>query len=549
MCSETCLDLKINIQTDSQLVEKTSVFCNRIYHPNPSSNLYSSIRDHISNGAPKEALLIYTQNRRNPLNLLSVLPLVFKACAILSLTNYGKSLHSESIKAGLLSDVVVGTSMVNMYAKCCNAIDARKVFDEMPVKNVVTWNAMIGGYMKNRETQPALRLFNKMSDRTSVSWIEMITGYARTGDTMMARSFFDQVPFPLKNVMTWTVMVDGYASNGDMKAAKKVFEAMPERNFFVWSSMVSGYFKKGDVESGETIFNRIPFRNLVNWNSLISGYSQNGLCEKALEAFAKMESDGFEPDEVSFASALSACAQLGSLKTGKDLHDMIIQKRIKVNIFILNSLVDMYAKCGDLMNARLIFEDMMESERNDSCWNAMISGFSIHGHCREALEFFDRMEKSKVTPNEITFLSVLSACAHAGFVEEGLEIFDKMGKYGLVANVKHYGCLVDILGRVGRLKDAYRVVTEMPVRPNESVWGALLGACRVHSDMEMANRVVEKVNAELTRCGYVVMSNMYAASERWEKAESLRDLMFRERVQKTVGCSSVHLNDYDGNRS
>ncbi|CAH1443091.1 unnamed protein product [Lactuca virosa] len=526
MCRETRLDLKINIQTDSQLVEKTSVFCNRIYHPNPSSNLYSSIRDRISDGAPKEALLIYTQNRRNPLNLLSVLPLVFKACAILSLNNYGKSLHSESIKAGLLSDVVVGTSMVNMYGKCCNVIDARKVFDEMPVKNVVTWNAMISGYMKNRETQPALQLFNKMSDRTSVSWIEMITGYARTGDTIMARSFFDQVPFPLKNVMTWTVMVDAYASNGDMKAAEDVFEAMPERNFFVWSSMVSGYFKKGDVESGETIFNRIPFRNLVNWNSLISGYSQNGLCEKALEAFAKMESDGFEPDEVSFTSALSACAQLGSLKT-----------------------VDMYAKCGDLMNARLIFEDMMESERNDSCWNAMISGFTIHGHCREALEFFDRMEKSKVTPNEITFLSVLSACAHAGFVEEGLETFGKMGKYGLVANVKHYGCLVDILGRAGRLKDAYRVVTEMPVRPNESVWGALLGACRVHSDMEMANRVVEKVNAELTQCGYVVMSNMYAASERWEKAESLRNLMFHERVQKTVGLSSVHLNDYDGNWS
>ncbi|KAL4559197.1 hypothetical protein LXL04_031331 [Taraxacum kok-saghyz] len=519
----------------------TSDFCQRVNQPNPSSILYSSIRDHVSNGTPKEALLIYTQNRRNPLNLLSLLPLVFKACAFLSLTNYGKSLHSESIKAGLQSDVVVGTSIVNMYGKCCNIMDARKVFDEMPVKNVVTWNAMISGYMRNRATQHALHIFNKMSDRTAVSWIEMIDGFAKIGDIVMARCFFNRVPSTLKNVITWTVMVDGYASNGDMKGAKDVFDAMPERNFYVWSSMISGYFKNGDVESGETIFNRIPIRNLVNWNSLISGYSQNGLCEKALEAFSKMQFDGFEPDQVSFASALSACAQLGLLKTGKDLHKTIIKKRLKLNIFVLNSLVDMYAKCGDLTNARIIFENMNESERNDSCWNAMISGFSIHGLCKEALEFFDKMEKSKVNPNEITFLSVLSACAHAGFVEEGLEIFCKMGKYGLLGNVKHYGCLVDILGRAGRLKDAYRVVTEMPVKPNESVWGALLGACRVHSDMEMANLVVEKVNAELTRSGYgyVVMSNMYAACERWEKAESVRNLMFHERVRKTVGHSSV----------
>ncbi|KAI3736704.1 hypothetical protein L2E82_26679 [Cichorium intybus] len=535
MCCETRFGLKHNIQADTQLVGKTSDFCNRINQPNASSNLYSSIRAHISNGKPKETLLIYTQNRRNPLILQSVLPLVLKACAFLSMINYGKALHSESIKAGLQSDVVVGTSIVNMYGKCCNVIDARKLFDEMPVKNVVTWNAMISGYMKNAATEPALHLFNKMSDRTAVSWIEMIEGYARTGDTVMARCFFNQVPLPLKNVITWTVMVEGYASNGQMKAAKDVFEAMLERNFFVWSSMISGYFKNGDVENAEKIFNQIPVRNLVNWNSLISGYSQNGLSEKALEAFSKMESDGFEPDEISFASALSACAQLGSLKTGKDLHEIIIRKRINLNHFILNSLVDMYAKCGDLMNARLIFEDIMEFERNNSCWNAMISGFSIHGYCKEALEFFNKMEKSNVTPNEITFLSVLSACAHAGFVQEGLEIFGKMGKYGVYANVKHYGCLVDILGRAGRLEDAYRVVTEMPVRPNESVWGALLGACRVHSDMEMANRVVEKVHAEFTQSGYVVMANMYAASERWEKAESVRLLLDR----KTVGHSSV----------
>ncbi|KVE95150.1 Pentatricopeptide repeat-containing protein, partial [Cynara cardunculus var. scolymus] len=398
-------ELKDILQIDPQLIQKESDLCHRI-------------RISLSNGTPKEAIVIYAQNRRNPLCILSVVPLVFKACASLSMINNGKA-----------------------------------------------------------------------------------------------------------NVVTWTVMVEGYASNGQMNAAKDIFEAMPQRNFFVYSSMISGYFKNGHVEEGKAIFDRIKVRNLVNWNSLISGYCHNGLCEEALDAFAKMQADGFEPDEVSFACALSACAQLGSLKTGITLHHMIIQRSIKLNQFILNGLVDMYAKCGDLTNARLIFEGMLE--RNDACWNAMISGFSIHGHCKEALEFFDRMVKSSVNPNEITFLSVLTACAHSGFIREGLETFSKMENYGLSPNIKHYGCLVDLLGRAGRLKDAYRIVIDMPMRPNDMIWMALLGACRVHADMDMANQVLERVRDQVSGdCShYVLMSNMYAASERWEKAESVRIVM------------------------
>ncbi|KAI3692226.1 hypothetical protein L6452_32037 [Arctium lappa] len=215
--------LKNNLQTDTQLIQKASDFSPKINQPNPSSNWYSSIRIHVSNGTPKEALLIYAQNRRNRLCIPSVIPLFLKACASLSLINFGKALHSESIKAGVQSDVVVGTSIVNM---------------------------------------------------TTVSWIEMIEGYAKTGDTKMARCVFDQVPLAQRNVVTWTVMVEGYASNGEMKAAKDIFEAMPQRNFFVYSSMISGYFKNGDVEEGKGVFDRIkafPFMAIARklWSSLI----------------------------------------------------------------------------------------------------------------------------------------------------------------------------------------------------------------------------------------------------------------------------------------
>ncbi|KAK9269922.1 hypothetical protein L1049_025495 [Liquidambar formosana] len=332
-----------------------------------------------------------------------------------------------------------------------------------------------------------------------------------------------------------------------MEPARKVFEEMPERNCFVWSSMICGYCKKGDVEEARAIFDRIPVRNLVNWNSIISGYAQNGFCEEALELFAKMQTEGFEPDEVTIASVLSACAQLGLLDAGKEVHHMINRKGIQLNQFVLNALVDMYAKCGDLSNARLIFEGM--PQRNNACWNAMISGFSIHGQSKEALEFFGRMEDSEETPDGITFLSVLSACAHGGFVNEGLEIFSKMENYGLAASIKHYGCLVDLLGRAGRLKEAHDLIKGMPMKPNDAVWGALLGACRIHLDMETAERVVEKVGTQDFNMHsgddshYVLLSNIYADSDRWEKAERLRMVMGNKGFQKTPGRSSIMLSN------
>lgn len=527
------------------LLKKTSVFCSTKGIPNPS-NWSSYIRNFISQGAPKEALQVYTQIRCKESVILGVIPLLLKACASLSVINCGKGLHAESVKSGAMFDVMVGTSLVDMYAKCGHIGDARKVFDFMPERNVVTWNAMIGGFMRHGDTESGLFLFEKMPTRTAVSWIEMIEGYARKGDMVIARRFFNQVPQELRNVVTWTVMVDGYASNGDIDSAREVFEAMPTRNFFVWSSLISGYFKKDDVEEAKAIFNRIPVRNLVNWNSLISGYTQNGHCEEALDAFTKMQAEGFEPDEVTLASVLSACAQLGLLDAGKEVHQIISRKRIKANQFILNGLVDMYAKCGDLTSARSIFEGMLQ--RNDACWNAMISGLAIHGQCKEAIEFFARMEKSSEKPNDITFLSVLSACAHGGYVGEGLETFSKLEKYGLSASIKHYGCLIDLLGRAGRLKEAYDLIKGMPVKPNDTVWGSILGACRIHSDMDMADRVLEEVrkpdsdSSSSDNSHYVLLSNIYTAAERWENAERVRMVISSNGFEKTPGCSSVMLN-------
>jgi pentatricopeptide repeat protein len=511
-------------------------------HQNLSNWCYL-IRDHISQGSPKEALLLYTQVRRKGLHCLAVVgPLVFKACASLSFINFGKAVHAESIKGGVDCEVMIGTSLVNMYAKCGNVVDSRRVFDYMHERNVVTWNAMIGGYLRNKDTRSASILFEKMSVRNGVTWIEMIDGFAKGGDTLTARQLFNGVPPELRNVVTWTVMVDGYTGNGEMEAAREFFEEMPQRNFFAWSSMISGYCKKGDVKEAKDIFDRIPVRNLVNWNSLISGYAQNGFCEEALEAFREMPAEGFEPDEVSIVSVLSACAQLGLLDAGKEIHCIIHRKGINVNVFVLNGLVDMYAKCGDLAVARLVFERI--ADKSTTCWNAMISGYANHGQCKEALEFFGRMENSNKMPDDITFLSVLSACAHGGYVGEGIEIFSKMEKYGLQASIKHYGCLVDLLGRVGRLKEAYDLIKRMPMKPNDTVWTAMLGACSVHLDMEMTEEIMKESTRNLNTVNandslYVLVSRIYAASDSWEKAERMRTFMVNQGLQKIPGCSSV----------
>ncbi|XP_027337227.1 pentatricopeptide repeat-containing protein At3g21470 [Abrus precatorius] len=513
---------------------------------NNPSHWSHSIRNHIEKGSCLGALVVYNQIRHVVCDS-TVVPLLLKVCASLRFLNYVKALHAESIKAGSDTDMFIETALLGAYAKCGVVRDARYLFDSMPERNVVTWNAMISGYLRNGDTESASLLFEEMPWKTQVTWSQMIRGFARNGDVDTARKLFDRVPHEVKDVVTWTVMVDGYARKGDMEAAREIFEVMPERNCFAWSSMVFGYFKKGNVTEAENVFNQVPVQNLEIWNSMIAGYVQNGFGEKALEAFEEMGVEGFEPDEFTVVSVLSACAQLGRLDVGKQIHYMIKHKGITVNQFVLSGLVDMYAKCGDLVNARSVFEGY--TERNIFCWNAMISGFAINGKCREVLEFFGRMEDSSMRPDAVTFLTVLSACGHEGLVREALEVISKMRACGVEIGIKHYGCMVDLLGRAGRLKDAYDLIKRMPTKSNDTVLGAMLGACRIHSDMKMAEQVMKLVGSDSAtgvNSHNVLLSNIYAASEKWEKAERMRRVMEVGGSQKTPGCSSLVFSDSCG---
>lgn len=340
----------------------------------------------------------------------------------------------------------------------------------------------------------------------------------------------------------WAVMLGGYVGNREMEAARVFFEEIPEKNSFVWSLMISGCFRVGDVDEAGGVFSRVEVRDLVVWNSLITGYAKNGYSDGAIDAFYEMQGEGFEPDAVTVSSVLSACAQSGRLDVGREVHSLINRIGIELNEFVSNALIDMYAKCGDLENATSVFESL--SLRSVACWNSMISCLANHGKGREALEMFRTMDTE---PDEITFLAGLTACVHGGFLVEGLKIFLEMKTKDVKPNVKHFGCLVHLLGLSGKLKEAYGLVREMPVKPNDTVLGALLGACKVHMDTEMAEQVIKMIEtAGSVMKGdsenhLVLISNLYAHAERWQTAEMLRVEMEKRGLQKSTGLSSLVL--------
>jgi len=233
------------------------------------------------------------------------------------------------------------------------------------------------------------------------------------------------------------------------------------------------------------------------------------------------------------------CSHLGSLEKGERIHHYIKERGIEFNICLATALVDMYAKCGKLEQARKLFDTM--KERDIISWNVMISGYGMHGHAKSAIEIFQQMEKSNVKPNGLTFLALLSACAHGGLVEEGKCLFNRMQDYSIEPNLKHYACMVDLLGRSGNLKEAETLVLSMPFSPDGGVWGALLSACKIHNDIETGVRVAKcAIETDPKNDGYYIMiSNMYSSVGRWEEAEWVREMMNERNVVKRAGWSTL----------
>ncbi|KAJ7976297.1 Pentatricopeptide repeat-containing protein [Quillaja saponaria] len=456
----------------------------------------------------------------------SSFPCAIKSCSALFDLHSGKQTHQQALVFGFESDVFVSSALIDMYSKCGELKDARILFDEIPIRNVVSWTTMIVGYVQNGNAHQALCLFKQFLIEES-------------GNKVDEQVFIDSIA--VGSVLSACSHVSGRGITEGVHSfvIKRGFEG----DLGVGNTLMDAYAKCGELDKSRKVFDGMAEKDAVSWNSMIAVYAQNGLSKEALEVFSGfLNNSVIGYNGVTLSAVLLACAHSGSLQVGKCIHNQVIKMSLEDNVFVGTSIIDMYSKSGRVKMARKAFNRM--KEKNVKSWTAMVAGYGMHGHARDALEVFYKMVRSGVKPNYITFVSVLAACSHAGLLEEGWYWFKTMNsEFHVEPGVEHYGCMVDLLGRAGYLKEAYGLIKEMKVMPDFIVWGSLLGACRMHKNMELGEISARKLfELDPSNCGYyVLLSNIYADAGRWDAVERMRILMKNQGLVKPPGYSLVEL--------
>ncbi|KAL3812735.1 hypothetical protein ACJIZ3_014003 [Penstemon smallii] len=334
-----------------------------------------------------------------------------------------------------------------------------------------------------------------------------------------------------------------YGSFGEIGSARKVFDEMSMRNSISWNSMLDGYAKCGDVKLMREVFDVMPKRDVISWSALVDGYVKVGNYMEALAVFGKMRQEGPKANEVTMVSVLCACSHLGALEQGKAMHRYIVDNELPLTLILRTSLVDMYAKCGAIEEALVVFRGGSMKKTDVLIWNTIIGGLATHGLTLEALEIFLEMRNSGIKPDEITYLCLLSACAHGGLVNEAWSYFHAITRDGMVPKIEHYACMIDVLARGGRLTEAYNFLCEMPVEPSASMLGALFSGCINHRRLDLAEIVGKRlIELQPDNDGrYIGLSNVYAVIRRWDDARSTREAMELRGVKKIPGYSNVEV--------
>ncbi|URD90868.1 Pentatricopeptide repeat-containing protein [Musa troglodytarum] len=481
---------------------------------------HSLLRGHAKHSSLDDAVAFFRAMRRAGVRpAVHSFTYLLKACGDRSDLRRGREIHSQLIASGFGSNVFAMTAVVNMYAKCRRIEEARRMFDRMPERDLVAWNAIVAGYAQNGMAERALEMVIRLQKDgrkpDSVTLVSALPACANVGSLKIGKT------------------VHAFA----MKAG---FDSLVN----VSTALVDMYSKRGAIETARLVFDSMRLKNVVSWNSMIDGYGQNGDAEEAWRLFEKMMADGIQATDVTIMGALYACGELGDLEEAKWIHGFAIRLCLDKNIFVMTALVDLYAKCGSVRVARRLFDAM--EERHVTTWNAMIDGYGTNGFGKSAIDLFEQMKRSSVKPNDITFLSVLSACGHSGLVQEGKKYFAGMKEdYGLEPNMDHYGCMVDLLGRAGRLHEAWDFIQKMPISPGISVYGAMLGACKIHKNVKLGEEAAQRLfELEPDEGGYhVLLANIYAAASMWEDVARVRTMMEKKGLQKTPGYSSIDLKN------
>ncbi|KAF5482110.1 hypothetical protein F2P56_002702 [Juglans regia] len=524
------------------------------YVQEPSLFMYNVlIKAFAKKGSFRKAIWLFGQLRKDglwPDNF--TYPFVFKAIGCLGEASEGVKIHGFVVKTGLEFDTYVGNSLIDMYAELGRIEDFNQLFEEMTVRDAVSWNVMISGYVRCRRFEDAVNVFQRMRRESNVKPDEATVVSTLSACTALkilelGKEIHDYIGKELEvTIIISNALLDMYAKCGCLSVARQIFDEMPKKNVICWTSMVSGYINCGQLDEARELFERSPVRDIVLWTAMINGYVQFNCFDEAMTLFREMQIRKVKPDKFTVVSLLTGCAQVGALEQGKWIHGYIDENRIMVDAVVGTALIEMYAKCGCVEKSLEIFYEL--KEKDTASWTSIICGLAMNGKTSKALELFSEMKKAGAKPDDISFVGVLSACSHGGLVEEGRHFFISMTKvYKIEPKLEHYGCLIDLLGRAGKLDEAEELIEKTPKENNEIViplYGSLLSACRVYGNVEMAERVAERlVKIESSDSSiHTLLANIYASADRWQDVTKVRRKMKDLGVKKVPGCSLIEIN-------
>ncbi|CAN4126056.1 unnamed protein product [Withania somnifera] len=427
-------------------------------------------------------------------------------------------IHAFLIRHDLESDPILNFKLQRSYSSLGHLKHSVSVFKRTQSPTVFSYTAIIHYHVINDLYEQAFVLYIQMLTQNIEPNAFTFSSILKTCPLESGKALHCQA---LKlgyesDTYVGTGLVDVYARGGDIVSARKLFDTMPERSLVSLTAMVTGYAKNGHVEEARVLFDGMEDRDVVCWNAMIDGYSQHGRPNEALVLFRQMLLSKVKPNEVTVVAALSACAQMGVLESGRWMHAYVKSNRIQVNKHVGTAFIDMYSKSGSLEDARMVFDQMRD--KDVITWNSMIVGYAMHGFSLEALQLFNEM---------------------------WWDYFHLMERYWIEPKIEHYGCMVNLLGRAGQLEEAYEFVKSMKIDSDPILWGTLLSACRIHGDLRLAEKIMEfQVEQDFATSGtYVLLSNIYAATGDWDGVAKVRALMKRSGIDKEPGCSSIEVNN------
>ncbi|XP_020229415.1 pentatricopeptide repeat-containing protein At5g48910 [Cajanus cajan] len=480
-----------------------------------------------------------------------------------------KQVHAFFIKTEQTHDITIATEILRLSATSDfrDIGYAFSVFDHMPERNCFAWNTVIRALAETQDRHfDALLLFYQMVTEAAVepnqftfpSVLKACAVAARLEEGKQVHGLV--VKFGLvDDEFVVTNLLRMYVMCGSMEDAHVFFyrnvegvdrvrrlerdERRKEFNVVLCNVMVDGYVRLGNLKVARELFDRMAQRSVVSWNVMISGYAQNGLYMEAIEMFHRMmEKKDVLPNRVTLVSVLPAISRMGALELGKWVHLYAEKNRIRIDDVLGSALVDMYAKCGSIEKAIQVFGRLPQN--NVITWNAIMGGLAMHGKANDLFDYLSRMEKCGISPSDVTYIAILTACSHAGLVDEGRTFFsDMVNRVGLEPKIEHYGCMVDLLGRAGYLEEAEELILSMPMKPDDVIWKALLGSCKMHKNIEIGRRAAEVLMqlAPHDSGAYVTLSNMHASSGDWDAVAKVRLMMKDMDIRKDPGCSWIEI--------